>query len=169
MPVIRNLTILPKSDSNLIIFIILVRLRPNESLKAIPLLHHNLDTYWNQSKGIIEHYKFPTKFIRRTKIVYIGVVTPAIEEIAQRCSKGTYNSLKFVLTRKNIEMNINYSSKDFVTYLRSNGIEPEIIGLLQGRINSSVFVNYYYRPDINETITKRIRPAFEELSEEWIG
>jgi len=32
--------------------------------------------------------------------------------------------------------------------MRSNGIEQEIIDLLQGRIPKSVFVRNYYRPDL---------------------
>jgi hypothetical protein len=50
-------------------------------------------------------------------------------------------------------------SQGLTTYLRSSCIEPEIIDLLQGRISSSVFVNHYYRPDINEIITRKIRPV----------
>ena len=66
-------------------------------------------------------------------------------------------------------MNMYYCRKVFATYLRNKGIEPEIIGLLQGRISSSVFVNHYYSPDINEIITKRIRPVLEELRVELIN
>jgi intergrase/recombinase len=57
-----------------------------------------------------------------------------------------------------------YCRKVFATFLRNKGIEPEIIDLLQGRISSSVFVNHYYRPDINEMITKKIRPLLRELA-----
>ena len=71
-----------------------------------------------------------------------------------------------MLKRKNIEMNMYYCRKVFATYLRNKGIEPEIIDLLQGRITSSVFVNHYYQPDINEIITKRIRPVLDELTKE---
>ena len=60
-------------------------------------------------------------------------------------------------------MNMYYCRKVFATYLRNKGIESEIIDLLQGRIISSVFVNHYYRPDINEIITKRIRPVLNSL------
>ena len=53
--------------------------------------------------------------------------------------------------------------------IRDKEIEPEIIDLLQRRINSSVFVNHYYRPDINEIITKRIRPVLDELGKELVN
>jgi intergrase/recombinase len=56
-----------------------------------------------------------------------------------------------------------YCRKVFAIYLRNKGIEPEIIDLLQGRISSSVYVSHYYRPDINEIITKKIRPVLDEL------
>jgi intergrase/recombinase len=61
-------------------------------------------------------------------------------------------------------MNMYYCRKVFATFLRNDVIEPEIIDLLQGRISSSVFVQHYYRPDINEMITNRIRPALNSLS-----
>ncbi len=70
--------------------------------------------------------------------------------------------------KKGHRMNMYYCRKVFATYLRNKGIEPEIIDLLQGRISSSVFVNHYYRPDINEIITKRIRPVLDELKGELI-
>ena len=47
--------------------------------------------------------------------------------------------------------------------IRDKEIGPEIIDWLQGRISSSVYVNHYHRPDINEIITKRIRSVLGEL------
>jgi intergrase/recombinase len=61
-------------------------------------------------------------------------------------------------------MNIYYCRKVFATYLKNKDIEPEIIDLLQGRISSSVFVNHYYRPDINAIIASKIKPALNSLS-----
>jgi len=52
--------------------------------------------------------------------------------------------------------------------IRDKEIEPEIIDWLQGRISNSVFVNHYYRPDINEIITKGIRPVLDELMKELV-
>ena len=52
-------------------------------------------------------------------------------------------------------MKMYYYCKISVIYFRNIGIESEIIDLLQGRISSSVFAIRYYRPDINEIITRR--------------
>ena len=53
--------------------------------------------------------------------------------------------------------------------IRDKEIEPEIIDLLQRRIGSSVFVNHYYRPDIKDIITKKIKPVLDELRKELVG
>ncbi len=72
----------------------------------------------------------------------------------------SYNALKLMLKRKGLNMNMYYCRKIFATFLRNEGIEPEIIDLLQGRIPNSVFVRHYYRPDsskfdlIREKLTK---------------
>ena len=72
----------------------------------------------------------------------------------------SYNALKITLKRRGLDMNMYYRRKVFATYLRNEGIESEIIDLLQGRISSSVFVRHYYRPDsskfdeIREKLTK---------------
>lgn len=124
-------------------------------------MHSNLDDYWNREKGILEHYKFPNEFIRRTKKVFITVVDKSLIELAKSCPVNiSYNSLKLMLKRKGLDMNMYYCRKVFATYLRDEGVAPEIIDLLQERISSSVFVRHYYRPDsskfdeIREKLTK---------------
>lgn len=50
----------------------------------------------------------------------------------------------------------------FATFLRQEGIETEVIDLLQGRISNSMFVKHYYRPDL-DTIFERVRKAVSKL------
>ena len=58
-------------------------------------------------------------------------------------------------------MNMNYCRKIFATYLRNNGIEQEIIDLLQGRIPKGVFIRHYYRPDLEQF--DKVRGLVENL------
>lgn len=58
-----------------------------------------------------------------------------------------------------MDKNMYYRRKVFATYLRDEGVVPEIINLLQGRISSSVFVRHYYRPDMSK---------FEEIKEKLV-
>jgi intergrase/recombinase len=142
------ISILPKPQGNLIVFNTLTGLRPVEVSNCISLLHSNMDDYWNRDKGILEHYKFPKEFIRRTKKVFISVVSKSLIELAKNCpSDVSYNAMKLLLHRRDMEMNMYYCRKVFATFLRNEGIESELIDLLQGRIPNSVFVRHYYRPD----------------------
>ena len=132
------ISILPKPQGNLIIFNTLTGLRPIEVSKSIGLLHSNMNDYWNKDKGILEHYKFPNVFIRRTKKVFISVITDSMINLSKTCSNDiSYNAMKLTLHRKGMEMNMYYCRKVFATFLRNEGIEPELIDLLQGRIPNS--------------------------------
>jgi hypothetical protein len=156
---------IPKTQANLFIFNTVTGSRPIEVFKSVYHIHNNLNEYWNKDKEILEHYKFANEFIRRTKKVYISVANQSIINITKECPvKQSYNALKLLLKRKGIDMNIYYCRKVFATYLKNKDIEPEIIDLLQGRISSSVFVNHYYRPDINAIIASKIKPALNSLS-----
>ena len=150
---------------NLIIFCALTGLRATEAIESIRILKdkEKRARYHDSAKNIIKHYEFSDIFIRRTKKAFVSVVNDEILHLALSAYSGNYSSLQSSFRRMNLNLGLNYCRKVFATYLRNKGIEPEIIDLLQGRISSSVFVNHYYRPDINEIITKRIRPVLDEL------
>jgi len=142
---------IPKPQADLFIFNTLTGLRPIEVSACIDLLQTNLEDYWNREKGILEHYKFPNEFIRRTKKVFISVVDTPLIKLAQNCPVHvSYNALKLMLKRKGLDMKMYYCRKVFATYLRDEGVAQEIIDLLQGRISSSVFVRHYYRPETSK-------------------
>ncbi|ALI37209.1 hypothetical protein NMY3_03022 [Candidatus Nitrosocosmicus oleophilus] len=163
--------ILPDEYKNILLFNTLTGLRPDEAQKSIWLIKTKEKEYIDKERGILKHYQFPSIFLRQTKNAYVSVFNDQILEIAKRTPKreSYYNSLRKKIAIKNgYDMNMYYCRKVFATYFRNKGIEPEIIDLLQGRISSSVFVNHYYRPDINEIITKRIRPVLDELRNDLI-
>lgn len=62
-----------------------------------------------------------------------------------------------------------YCRKVFATFLRNAGIEAEIIDLLQGRISQSVFVKHYYKPDLNEIATNKIKPILNSLFDKLVS
>jgi hypothetical protein len=160
------ISVLPYEYKNILLFNTLIGLRPDEAQKSIWLIKSNGREYVDSERGILKHYQFPTLFLRQTKNAYISLVNDQILEIARNTPKKEfyYNALRKKISIGNrLEMNMYYCRKVFATYLRNKGIEPEIIDLLQGRISSSVFVTHYWRPDISEIITKRIKPVLDEL------
>ncbi|HZL24607.1 MAG TPA: integrase [Nitrososphaeraceae archaeon] len=157
---------IPKSYANILIYCTLTGLRADEACQSISIIKNNLENYLNKDKNILEHFKFQNVFLRKTKQSYISIVNDSILELANNASNFSYNALRCHLRRKNIQMNMNYCRKIFATFMRSNGIEQEIIDLLQGRIPKAVFVRHYYRPDLERF--EKIRGLLDNLYKQII-
>jgi len=50
--------------------------------------------------------------------------------------------------------------------MRNNGIEQEVIDLLQGRISKSIFVRHYYKPDLARF--EKVRSLLDNLYSQLI-
>jgi hypothetical protein len=57
---------LSSSYSNILLFNTLTGLRPEEACKAIQIIHREENTYVKRDTMILEGYRFPDIFIRRT-------------------------------------------------------------------------------------------------------
>jgi hypothetical protein len=78
--------VLPKAYANFFLFCTLTGLRASECMEAVRLINtfQNSGTnYYNPEQKILQHYRFPEIFIRRTKAVYISIVNKEILAIAQ--------------------------------------------------------------------------------------
>ena len=155
--------VLPPEYGNIILFTTMTGLRANESLAAIKLIKTDLDHYKNS--GMLEHFRYPDLFIRRTKKAFISIATDRIVNLAKSSQNVNYEGFRTYLKRRNLESNLKYCRKLFATYLRMNHIEPEIIDLLEGRISKSVFLRHYYRPNFKEELQK-IRVILTGLAKE---
>jgi intergrase/recombinase len=138
---------LSSSYSNILIFNTLTGLRPDEACKAIQIIQKEECNYVRKDLMILEHYKFPDTFIRRTKKAYISVLIDSILSLAKQSANCGYNALRLAVKRKKLDMNMAYCRKIFATYLRIQGIEQETIDLLQGRSPKSVFARHYFKPN----------------------
>ena len=132
---------LPKSYGNILLFNALTGLTPEEAIQRIKILHGEPSDYLKDNT-ILEHYKYPSIFIRRTKKAYISVVNEIILDLAKQSGDHSYNALRLTIKRKELGMNMSFCRKIFATHLRNNGIEQEIIDLLQGRLPKSVFASF---------------------------
>jgi hypothetical protein len=140
---------LSKHYGNILLYNTLIGLRPDEACKSIILLQKERHNYLRKDLTILEHFKYPDIFLRKTKRAYISVVTDSILEVAKQASSCGYNALRLAVKRKGLEMNMAFCRKIFATHLRNNGIGQEVIEYLQGRTPKSVFARYYYRPDFD--------------------
>ena len=144
----RLLEAVPES-LDVVCYSLLTGLRVSEVFASMRLVRERFGEYFNSKLGVLEHFRFPDIFLRKTKSAYVSVYLPVLSDFASRSRFKTYDSLRCVLHRRGLDLNLNYCRKIFATYLRKHGVDPEIIDLLQGRVARSMFVRHYYRPDIN--------------------
>jgi hypothetical protein len=152
---------LPSHYSNILVYCTLTGLRPDEACQSSRLVKETIQNYLDRDKMILKHFEFPDIFIRRTKQTYVSIANDLILNVANDCGNYSYNAIRCYLKRKKIPMNMNYCRKIFATFMRNNGIEQEIIDLLQGRIPKAVFVRHYYRPDLERF--DKIRELIDKL------
>ncbi|MGE0389499.1 MAG: integrase [Candidatus Nitrosocosmicus sp.] len=158
----------PLGKSNIILYNVLTGLRPQEAIDSFSvLLSHDKGNYLSSDNKFLYHYKYPDLFQRRTKKAFVSVVNEKILSLTANQKPVTYNSLRLLLKRRGQQFNMAYCRKIFATFLRNEGIEAEIIDLLQGRISKSIFVRHYYRPQL-ETIYNRVAGKLDKLNNQLL-
>ena len=153
-----------ETHRNILFYCTLTGLRAEEACQSIRLVKENIDNYLDKDKMMLKHFEFPDIFIRRTKHAYLTIANDLIIKIAIDSGNYSYNAIRCHLKRKKIQMNMNYCRKIFATFMRNNGVQSEIVDLLQGRIPKSVFVRHYYllTKDYNKNV---ISPLLYKLHE----
>jgi hypothetical protein len=100
------LTKLPQSYGNVLLFNALTGLRPEEAIQSIKILHNNEPNNYLKENTVLEHYKYPSIFIRRTKKAYISIVNDTILGLAREAADHSYNALRLSIKRKGLHMNM---------------------------------------------------------------
>ncbi|HKU48783.1 MAG TPA: integrase [Nitrososphaera sp.] len=156
---------LPSAHSNVLKYCTLTGLRSDEACNSLTLLHKDSENYLNRKIMVLEHFRYKEIFIRRTKKAYISIVTEPVLQLAEQSQDTSYKALRSMVKRNGLDMHMKYCRKIFSTHLRTSGIEPEMIDLLQGRIPKSVFGRHYWRPDF-EKEKARISECIQKLHTE---
>jgi intergrase/recombinase len=141
-------------------FNLLTGLRKQESIDSFNLIINNfqndsLSDYYNENLGILEHFKFGDIFLRRTKKVFISIITKDLISQISNSKPISYQAVRKRITRAKHNLRVRELRSYFATFLRKNGILSEFIDLLQGRIPKSVFAKHYLKLDnIKELVQK---------------
>jgi enamine deaminase RidA (YjgF/YER057c/UK114 family) len=167
------LQILPKEYGTVLVFTALTGLRPSESVNSTRLISEldeekKLGDYLNQELLMLEHFRYGELFLRRYKNAYISFVTPQLLRLVTTYKpKINYSTLSTKIKRLKEPIRTKQLRKYYATTLREH-LPTEAIDLLQGRINRSVFLRYYYKPflkDVRDKTLKGIEPLQNELLE----
>lgn len=124
------LRILPSQAGNVLLYNTLTGLRPSEAILSIKLIKTDPDRYINKETGMLENFRYPNLFIRKTKKSYLTAYDDSILEVAR--GAGSYKSWKAIrslLKRRGMEaVHLKYCGAIFATYLRKyGGLEQEVI------------------------------------------
>jgi intergrase/recombinase len=161
----KALASLPAQYSRFILFCTLTGLRSTECLEAVKLLNKREllpAQYYNPEQMILQHYRFPDIFIRRTKAVYISIASESIIAIARGIGKTpTLNGLKMAIRHSYLSMQLKYCRKIYASWLHKCGISDSLIDMLQGRIGKNIFLRHYLTPSSDYKI--KVLQALEHL------
>ena len=126
-------------------------LRPAETLESFNLLpiREPKKEYLSKDRKVLEHFRFPSISLRRTKKTFISIMNEDILNLVEEHGDEVlnYDKVRLTFERNHQKFYMSYCRKIFATFLRNEGVETELIDLLQGRIANSIFVRHYYRPD----------------------
>ena len=159
--------LLPPFMAQIIKFGCLVGLRAAEVIECVKLLNDKQaysKKYYNSNRQALEHFRFPEVFIRQTKKAYISFVTPEIiKDIQMLHNNNNVPSRVAIMKacqRRKIKTDFHLTRKIFASWLRKEGIQPEVVDMLSGRVSQSVLVRHYLVPqstlkdDVLRAITK---------------
>jgi len=147
-------------------FALVTGLRKAEAIKSFNLiirLHKEgkLDSYFKD--GILEHFRFPDLFFRKTKMAYISIVTEGLVSEIANSKPVSYHAIRKRMANHKQKVRIKELRSYFATYLRQNGILAEYIDLLQGRIPKSVFARHYLKIEDVKELAGQVRASTENL------
>jgi hypothetical protein len=154
-------------------FAVLTGLRPGEVVESVRLLNDVKDasnSYYNPQRQCLEHFRYPSAFLRRTKKAFISFVTAdMIKEVvvfdSSLPSTSSYTAIRQACRKKGINCNMAYCRKIFASWLSKEGISDTMIDMLQGRTPKSVLVQHYLSPssDYKEKVLAAVIKLKSEL------
>jgi integrase len=156
--------VLPAHMAAIIRFACLTGLRPSEACESVRLLYA-CPQYYNPQQQTLEHFRYPSVFIRPTKKAFLSYLSldNYYHYFAKNIGKTptTLAAITSACKRRNIPMNMHLCRKVFASWLRHKGIEPEIVDLLQGRVSHSILTRHYLAP--SQDLKDRVLLAVEQL------
>jgi hypothetical protein len=171
--------LLPTFMGQIVKFALVTGLRPGEVIESVRLLsrvnpgERQQQEYYNPERQALEHFRYPSVFLRRTKKAYISFVTPeTVNEIMIMANylqppekRPSYTAIRQACRKKGIYCNMAYCRKIFASYLSKEGISDTMIDMLQGRTPKSVLVQHYLTPggDYRQKVLAAVAKLKSEL------
>jgi len=121
-----------------------------------------LEEYYVVERNVLEHFRYRSLFLRRSKKVFISFVKEnLIEEIAEAPPLTPYILINRV-KRRGLRQRFGDIREYHATVLTRHLTQPEI-DFLQGRVSTSVFMRHYFNPAWISDLQERTLKATEEI------
>ncbi len=151
-----------------VVFMALSGLRVVEAVKSLNrIVNYGLDGYCKD--GVLEHFRYPTEFLRKNKNAYVTIVPDRLLSLMEEWKRHLSYSMMVKRCRKyGLQVRFHALRKFFATTLRMSGIPSEIVDSLQGRVGGSVFVASYLRPNFMVDVVKKVKDLLAPYLEKWL-
>jgi len=115
-----------------------------------------LNEYYNSETKMLEHFRYK-QFLRGTKNLYVSAVPyELIEQIANADNSISLASMRKKLNRHGLTLRFKELRQFYATNMRRLGLMQELISLLQGRVERTVFTQFYLKENPKELADKTI-------------
>jgi intergrase/recombinase len=153
-------------------FVLISGLRLSEAISSYNLIidlskQGKLDTYYDKKKQVLEHYKFRSIFIRRTKKVFLSYI-PQTFILKIWCNEKLLPyQVENWIRRSRFKSRFRDVREYYATFM-TKFLNPAEIDFLQGRVSTTVFMRNYFNPaligDLQERIFKGIFQLMKDLT-----
>jgi integrase len=163
---------LPREYATVLVFDVLTGLRPSEAATSCNLItelseNENLPRYLDKELMMLQHFRFPEMFLRKSKNAYISFITPQLLDlILETKPRIKYSAIDTKIGREGFNTQTKQLRKLFATRLRTS-LPQELVDLLQGRVSQTVFMKFYYRPLLEDARNKTLA-SMQTLQDELI-
>ena len=108
------------------------------------------ECYYNVETKMLEHFRFK-EFLRGTKNVYVSAVPyELIHQIATSEKTISLASIRKKLNKHGLRLRFKELRQFYATNMRKLGLMQELISLLQGRVERTVFTQFYLKENPRE-------------------
>jgi hypothetical protein len=114
------------------------------------------ECYYNTETKMLEHFRYK-EFLRGTKNVYVSAIPiELIQQIANSDKPISLASIRKKLNRHKLSLRFKELRQFYATNMRKLGLIQELISLLQGRVERTVFTQFYLKENPKELAEKVI-------------
>ena len=160
-------TVLKDNERLYLRFLLNTGMRKAEAILSFNLIiklhsESRLNEYYDYNLNILQHFKFPKLFCRRTKNVFISFIP--LELVNAICNSETvsYQSIIKRLRRGHINCRINEIRDLFATSMLQHGLSELETNMIQGRIGKDLLMKSYFSPKLKE-LGNRVFKALSEI------